>query len=219
MIKLVIADDQDILKQGLSMILGNEDDIEICGLASDGEGAYNLCKVHKPNVVLMDIKMPGINGVEGTRVIKEDFPEIKVIVLTTFNDDEFIYEALSNGASGYLLKDATPGKIAEAIRTVYKGGALLQPDVAIKVIDKFTKMTEGKIKGKIDSRVECLTEREMDICRLLGEGKNNKEIAGELFLSKGTIKNHITNILAKLELRDRTQLAIFSVKNDLISSD
>lgn len=215
MIKVVIVDDQDILKEGLKMILGNEDDINICGLASNGMEAYDVCKKQIPDVILMDIKMPVMNGVDATKKIKRDFPETKVIVLTTFNDDEFIYDALKYGASGYLLKDASPKEIESAIRTVYNGGALIQPNVARKVIDKFSKMASEKQAIKLDKRVELLTKREMDICRLLGQGKNNKEIAKELFLSEGTIKNHITNILNKLDLRDRTQLAIFSVKNDL----
>lgn len=215
MIKVLIADDQSILKEGLKMILGMEEDIDICGLASDGEEAYNICKWNIPDVVLMDIKMPNMNGVEATKKIKEDFPKTKVIMLTTFNDDEFIYDALKYGASGYLLKDASPQKIAEAIRTVYDGGALIQPDIATKVIDRFSKMASGNEISKIDERVGLLTDREKDICRLLGEGKNNKEIAKELFLSDGTVKNHITNILNKLNLRDRTQLAIFSVRNNL----
>lgn len=215
MIKVVIVDDQDILKEGLNMILGKEEDIDICGLASDGEEAYNLCKWNMPDVVLMDIKMPKVNGVEATRRIKESFENIKIIVLTTFNDDEYIYDALKYGASGYLLKDASPAKIAEAIRTVNDGGALIQPDVASRVIDKFAQMVNGNRKTTIDKRIEILTSREKDICRLLGEGKNNKEIAKELYLSEGTVKNHVTSILNKLELRDRTQLAIFAVKNDL----
>ncbi|MTI47511.1 response regulator transcription factor [Sporosalibacterium faouarense] len=215
MIKIAIVDDQRILKEGLKMILGNEDDLEICGLASDGEEAYNICKWNLPDVVLMDIKMPKMNGVEATKKIRNEFPNIKIIVLTTFNDDEFIYDALRYGASGYLLKDSSPDKIAEAIRTVYSGGALIQPDVATKVIDRFSKMAQGNNGHSIDEKVELLTERETDICKLLGEGRNNKEIAKELFLSEGTIKNHITNILNKLDLRDRTQLAIFSVKNNL----
>ncbi|MTI68675.1 MAG: response regulator transcription factor [Firmicutes bacterium] len=215
MIKILIADDQDILKQGLSMILGNMEDIKVCGLASNGNEAYKLCKKKKPDVVLMDIKMPALNGVEATKIIKEDFENIKIIVLTTFNDDEYIYEALKNGASGYLLKDASPEKIADAIRTVHNGGALIQSDVAVKVIDKFSKLAcESKSKEK-DKRVKTLTKRELEICRLLAQGKNNKEIAQALFISKGTVKNHITKILTKLELRDRTQLAIFSVKNDI----
>jgi len=168
-----------------------------------------------PDVVLMDIQMPELNGVEVTKMIHRDFPKVKVIVLTTFNDDEYIYDALKNGASGYLLKDTSPSEIARAVRTVYNGGALIQSEVAVKVIDKFSELAKEKREKSIDPRAELLTDREKDICRLIAEGKNNKEIADELFLSQGTVKNHITRVLIKLDLRDRTQLAVFTIKNDL----
>jgi len=214
MIKVVIADDQSILAEGLKMILNKEDDINICGIANNGKEAYDLCMWYRPDILLLDIKMPIMNGVEATKIIKSDIPEVKIIILTTFNDEEYIYEALKNGASGYLLKDASPQKIAEAIRSVYKGGALIESNVAVKVIDIFSEMAKNT-RREADPKLELLTERELEICRLLGEGKNNKEISEELFLSEGTIKNHITRILTKLDLRDRTQLAIFSVKNDI----
>jgi len=212
-IKVIIADDQTILREGLKIILNMEKDIDICGLASDGDEAYDLCKKCNPDIVLMDIKMPNKNGVEATKKIKKDFPNIKIIVLTTFNDDEFIFDALKYGASGYLLKDATPEKIAEAIRTVDNGGALIQPNIAAKVINQFSQMAYGENCIEADPKVKDLTIRELDICRAIGEGKNNKEISKELFLSEGTVKNHVTVILNKLGLRDRTQLAIFAIKN------
>lgn len=215
MINVLLVDDQEILTEGLKMILGKEADINICGTANNGKKAYELCKWNAPDIVLMDIKMPEIDGARATKLIKQDFPHVNVIVLTTFNDDEYIYEALKNGASGYILKEATPKEIADAIRAVHDGGALIQPEVAAKVLNKFSEMAKGRQYNNIDSRVELLTNRESDICRLVGEGKNNIEIANELYLSKGTVKNHITKILNKLELRDRTQLAIFAVKNDL----
>ena len=215
MIKVLLVDDQDILVEGLKMILGKEEDIQICGTANNGRKAYEACKWNRPDVVLMDIKMPDVNGVEATDMIKKDFPNVKIIVLTTFNDDEYIYEALKNGASGYLLKDASPAEIAGAVRTVYNGGALIQSDIAVKVLDKFSELAKGYIERHSDPRVELLTEREVEICRLISEGKNNKEIAEELYLSEGTVKNHITKVLIKLDLRDRTQLAVFTVKNGL----
>ncbi len=215
MIKVLLADDQDILVEGLKLILGMEEDIEICGTANNGKKAYEACKWKKPDIVLMDIQMPEVSGVEATSMIKRDFPEVKVIVLTTFNDDQYIYDALKNGASGYLLKDTSPSEIAKAVRTVYNGGALIQSDVAVKVIDKFSQLAKDAVDKNIDPRVELLTEREIEICHLIAEGKNNKEIAGELFLSQGTVKNHITRVLIKLDLRDRTQLAVFTIKNDL----
>jgi DNA-binding NarL/FixJ family response regulator len=215
MIKVLLADDQDILVEGLKLILGKEEDIQICGTCNNGKKAYELCKWNKPNIILMDIKMPELDGVEATKIIKRDFPDVKIIVLTTFNDDEYIYEALKNGASGYLLKDASPDEILEAVRTVYGGGALIQSEVAVKVINKFSELAKKGNAKEIDKRVELLTEREIDICRLVSEGKNNKEIADELFLSQGTVKNHITRVLIKLDLRDRTQLAVFGIKNEI----
>jgi DNA-binding NarL/FixJ family response regulator len=215
MIKLLLVDDQDILVEGLKLILGMEEDIEISGTANNGKKAYELCKWNMPDVVLMDIQMPELNGVEVTKMIRRDFPKVKVIVLTTFNDDEYIYDALKNGASGYLLKDTSPSEIARAVRTVYNGGALIQSEVAVKVIDKFSELAKEKREKITDPKSDLLTDREKDICRLIGEGKNNKEIADELFLSQGTVKNHITRVLIKLDLRDRTQLAVFTIKNDL----
>lgn len=215
MIRVLLVDDQDILVEGLKLILGKEEDIEICGTAGNGRKAYEICKWNRPHVVLMDIKMPEVNGVEATLMIKRDFSDVKVIVLTTFNDDEYIYDALKNGASGYLLKDASPLEIAGAIRTVYSGGALIQSEVAVKVIDRFSELARGDSKRHKDPRAELLTDREIDICRLIAGGKSNKEIADELYLSEGTVKNHITKVLVKLDLRDRTQLAVFTIKNDL----
>ena len=215
MIKVLLVDDQDILVEGLKMILGKEEDIRICGTANNGRRAYEVCKWNRPDVALMDIKMPEVNGVEATGMIKRDFPEVKVIVLTTFNDDEYIYDALKNGASGYLLKDASPAEIAGAVRTVYNGGALIQSEIAVKVLDKFSELAKGSLKKHPDPRSELLTEREVEICRLIAEGKNNREIAEELYLSEGTVKNHITKVLIKLDLRDRTQLAVFTIRNGL----
>ncbi|MDI9496458.1 MAG: response regulator transcription factor [Bacillota bacterium] len=215
MIKILLADDQDILTEGLKLILGAEEDIEIVGTADNGKKAYELCRIKKPHLVLMDIQMPEVNGVEATAMIKKDFPQIKIIVLTTFNDDEYIYDALKNGASGYLLKDTSPAEILRAVRTVYNGGALIQSEVAVKVLDKFSQLANKAVDKQADPKVKLLTDREIEICRLIAEGKNNQEISEELFLSQGTVKNHITKILLKLDLRDRTQLAIFTINNDL----
>ena len=159
--------------------------------------------------------MPEVNGVEATAIIKKDFPNIKIIVLTTFNDDEYIYDALRNGASGYLLKDTSPSEILKAVRIVHNGGALIQSEVAVKVINKFSQLANETVDKHIDPKAKLLTEREIEICRLIAEGKNNQEIAEQLFLSQGTVKNHITRVLIKLDLRDRTQLAVFTIKNDL----
>ena len=211
MINLAIVDDQSILKEGLKFMLSKKENLKVIGTGENGREAYELCKNYHVDIILMDIKMPIMDGVEATKIIKRDFPHINIIILTTFNDDEYIFEALKNGASGYMLKDATMDKIEEAINEVYNGGVLIQPNVAKKVISMFSKMTyEGT---EIDKRINELTEREKDILRNLGEGKSNREIADVLYISEGTVKNHITSILNKLGLRDRTQLALFAVKN------
>lgn len=215
MIRVLLVDDQDILLQGLSMILEREDDIKVVGGVKNGEEAVKRCKRESIDVVLMDIRMPIMNGVEATREIKSYREDIKVIVLTTFNDDEYIFDSLKYGASGYLLKDAMPKEISQAIRTVYNGGTLINPSVATKVMDRFKEFANNEHESKSMEQVSMLTARERDICSLLAKGKNNKEISEELFLSQGTVKNHITNILGKLNLRDRTQLAIFAIRNKI----
>lgn len=218
MIKVAIIDDQKILSEGLKMILSSDPDIEVVGTGENGKEAIGLCRAYLPDVVLMDIQMPIMNGVESTKIIKTEYPSVKVIVLTTFDDDKFIFEAIKSGASGYLLKDTPPDKIGEAIKTVQSGGALIQPDVAIKVLDQFSKLAKGEegIKTPNQECFKVLTHREKDIAELVGQGLNNAEIAEKLFLSEGTIKNNLTKILDKLGLRDRTQLAILAVKQGLV---
>lgn len=214
MIRIGIIDDQEIFRQGMKMILSSQEDIEVVGEGATGLEAYRLCEEHTLDLLLMDIRMPVMDGVEATRRIKRDFPRVRVIILTTFDEDEYIFQALKFGASGYLLKDAPPAKIIEAIREVQSGGALMQPNIAARVVEKFRSME--KDTGEADPRIKSLSARERDIVQLLGEGKNNREIAGELFITEGTVKNHISSILVKLDLRDRTQLAIFAVKNKLL---
>ncbi len=214
MIKVLLVDDQAIVLQGLSMILSKEEDIRIVDSVHSGKEAVDTCNQLDIDIILMDIRMPMMNGVEATQHIKKAHPQIKIIILTTFNDDTYIFDSLRYGASGYLLKDAKPSEISSAIRTVYNGGSLIHPEIATKVLDQF-KLTQTNEIIKPNKIIHDLTDREKDICHLLAEGRNNKEIAHVLFLSEGTIKNHMTHILDKLDLRDRTQLAIFSVKNRL----
>ena len=213
-IKTLIVDDQKILTQGLKMILDLEKDIEVTAVASNGQEALALCQWQCPDVILMDIKMPIMNGVEATERISSLFPHTRIIILTTFHDKEFIFDALKNGARGYLLKESPPEKIVEAVRTVYQGGSILQPSIAAKVIDEFSRLSPTSTEK--DERANLLTEREIEILMLIGDGKNNKEIATTLYLSQGTVRNHITHILEKLGLRDRTQLAIFALRNHLL---
>lgn len=214
-IKTLIVDDQKILTQGLKMILDLEEDIEVTAVASNGQEALSLCHWQCPDVILMDIKMPIMNGVEATEKISALFPSTRIIILTTFHDKEFIFDALKKGACGYLLKESPPEKILEAVRTVYQGGSILQPSIASKVIEEFSRLSP--VSKEKDPRMNLLTEREIEILTLIGDGKNNKEIASALYLSEGTVRNHITHILEKLDLRDRTQLAIFALRNHLLS--
>lgn len=212
MIKVLLVDDQEILTQGLKMLLGTQEDIEVIGQCANGQLAVAVAREAKPDVVLMDIQMPVMNGIEALKIMKDTQTNMKVIMLTTFHDDDYISDALHNGAAGYLLKDTKPMEIAEAIRTVYRGDALISPQVATKLIELFNKQSVAVEKSEA---FESLTERERDIVRLVGQGMNNKEISGALFISEGTVKNHLTKILEKLCLRDRTQVAIYALNNGL----
>lgn len=227
MIKILIIDDQEIITKGLQMVLSTEHDIDVLATGSNGSEAVSLVKKYLPDVVLMDIQMPLLNGVEAIRLIKKDYPSVSIIILTTFNDEQYIYDGIRNGASGYLLKDTPPKDIANAVRTVYGGGAIVQPNIASKLLRKFSEMSaDGGVSEperssdtsakSVDSSIKELTERELDIVKLVGEGKNNNEISEILFISEGTVKNNLTRILNKLSLRDRTQLAIFALKNNLV---
>jgi len=212
MIKVLLVDDQEILTQGLKMLLGTQEDIEVIGQCANGQLAVAMAREVKPDVVLMDIQMPVMNGIEALKIMKDTQVNMKVIMLTTFHDDDYISDALHNGAAGYLLKDTKPMEIAEAIRTVYRGDALISPQVATKLIELFNKQS---VSVENSEAFGSLTERERDIVRLVGQGMNNKEISGALFISEGTVKNHLTKILEKLCLRDRTQVAIYALKNGL----
>lgn len=218
MIKVMIVDDQGLIRDGLKMILSLSDDIEVIGEAVNGQEAINILSSMEPDIILMDIRMPIMSGVEATIIIKEKFPEVKILILTTFNEDEYIFEGLKNGADGYILKDVKSDEIIKAIKEVYKGNVLLQPEIATKLVKAFNSINNHKTindNKEPEKSLGDLTPREMEISKLVAEGKNNKEIGKELFITKGTVKNHLTRILSKLELRDRTQLAIY-IKNNLL---
>lgn len=204
--KVLIVDDDALIRESLKILLDLEEDIEVIGTVSNGQEAYRFCQNEKPDVILMDVRMPVMDGVLGTKLIKESFRDVKVIILTTFKDDEYIREAIKNGAEGYILKNQSPDSIIGCLRTVYKGNAVFQKDVA----DALVSMMEKEKRKKPD--VE-LTPRESEILRLISEGLSNKEISEKLYLSEGTIRNYVTALLEKLELRDRTQLAIYYLKN------
>jgi DNA-binding NarL/FixJ family response regulator len=208
MIRVLIADDQGLVRQGLAALLKLERDIEVVAQACDGEEAHRLALELRPDVVLMDLRMPRCDGVAATRSIRADLPQTRVLVLTTFDDDESIAGALQAGASGYLLKDVESEKLAATIRSVKDGFTQLGPTVS-------TKLSALLASGKKEANAEMkkLTEREINVLDLIAEGKSNKEIAAQLCLTEGTVKNYVTRILTELNLRDRTQIAIWAHQN------
>lgn len=205
--KVLIVDDDALIRESLSILLGLDDDIEIVGTASNGQEAFGSCQKLSPDIVLMDVRMPVMDGVLGTKLIKSSFKDIKVVILTTFQDDEYIKEAIKNGAEGYILKNQSSDSIVDSLKTVVKGNMVLEKNVA-ETLSSLIKNENKKDISKYN-----LTDREMDILKLIGEGLSNKEISAEIHLGEGTIRNYVTNLLEKLELRDRTQLAIFYLKN------
>ena len=209
--KVLICDDQDIVRDGLELLLKLEPDIEIVGVASDGAEAVDLTAQKKPDLVLMDLKMPIMNGVEATREIKAKYPEVKVLVLTTYGTDEWVFDAIRAGASGYLLKDARREGVLEAIRGTIEGKNYIDPSVAGKLFGEVTG-TQKKPATLITSK---LTSREVEILTLLSRGLSNEDIAKQLFLSEGTVRNHISSIVVKLGVSDRTQAALIAVQHGL----
>ncbi len=217
-IKVLIVDDQELIRESLKVVLSVSPGMEVIGEAAGVAEALKICAQNKPDVVLMDIRMPGMDGVEGTRLVRERYPETKVIVLTTFDDDEYVFGALKHGASGYLLKGASIAEISQAIKVALEGGAMINPTVASKVIDQFSSMAKGSARLQVeDEVVKDISKSEWPVIRAVGSGMSNKEIAGELCLSEGTVRNAISSILLKLGLRDRTQLAIWAVQTGAVN--
>ena len=216
MIKILIAEDQEIISQSLEIILGNKPDLKVVGVAEDGKKAVRLAQKLIPDIILMDIRMPEIDGVKCIKIIKEILPQIKIIVLTTFDDNEYVFNALKNGASGYLLKGLSSVELVGAIRTVFNGGALINPNIAVKVVEFFRETEIENFKINVDElEFNNLSKNELRIIKLIGRGMSNKEIASDVNFSEGTVRNYISNILSKLGLRDRTQIAIFAIQSKL----
>ncbi|HEX6648802.1 MAG TPA: response regulator transcription factor [Pyrinomonadaceae bacterium] len=206
-IRILLVDDQPLFREGLRTLLSVQTDFEIVGEASNGEEAIRMVQIHHPSIVLMDLQMPLLDGVKATRRLKAEHPDCRVIVLTTFDDDDNVFEGLRAGAVGYLLKDAPSEKLGEAIRLAARGESFLQPSVAAKVVAEFARLSRHTESNTV-YLVEPLSEREHVILGLIANGASNREIAQQLFLAEGTVKNHITNILGKLGVRDRTQAAL-----------
>lgn len=208
-IRVLIVDDQMLMRQGLATLLELEPDLEVAGQAGDGVEAVTLVKDLKPHVVLMDVRMPRLNGVDATRQVRAQSPETQVIILTTFDDDEYVFEGLRAGAMGYLLKDVSSEDLTDAIRRVARGEALIQPSIARKVVSEFARLgTPDKKTGARAELLDPLSERELEILKLLAQGMSNREIAETLFITEGTAKNHVSNIFSKLGVRDRTQAVL-----------
>lgn len=207
MIRILLVDDQTLVRQGIQTLLDLEEDLTVVGAAANGQQALAMVEQLQPDVVLMDVRMPVMDGVAATREITKRWPHIGVIILTTFDDDEYVIEGLKAGARGYMLKDADSSEIVEAVRIVARGEALIQPSITRKVLAEFARLAGGKAPAT-PPLAEPLTEREMDVLRGIAAGQSNREIADQLCISEGTVKNHVSNLLAKLAVRDRTQAII-----------
>ncbi len=213
-IRILIVDDQPIVCEGLKIILQLEEDFEVTGVCHNGQEALDFCGQTKPDIVLMDARMPVINGIAATREISRLLPDTKVLILTTFNDEKLIFEGIQSGAKGFLLKDMPPDELCKCIRTVHSGGACLHPDATLKVMKRIsTQGAENSFNDLSANSFAQLTKREKEVLRLIGRGLSNTEIASALFIVEGTVKNHVSNLLSKLGVRDRTQLAILAQKS------
>lgn len=207
-IQILLADDQSLFREGLRTLLSAQPDFQVVGEAANGEEALRLAATLRPQVVLMDLRMPLLDGVAATRALHASQPDCRIIILTTFDDDENVFEGLRAGAAGYLLKDAPSDKLFEAVRAAARGESFLQPSVAAKVVAEFARLADRSPRPAASALAEPLSERELEILRLIAKGESNKEIAAALVLAEGTVKNHITNILSKLGVGDRMQAAL-----------
>jgi DNA-binding NarL/FixJ family response regulator len=214
MIKVLIADDQTLVRGGFKLILEAQKDIEVIGEADDGRRAVELARELKPDVLLMDIRMPGMDGLEATRRVVDSPDAPRVLMLTTFDMNEYVYEAMKSGASGFLLKDVRPEQLAEAVRTVAAGESLLAPAITRRLVEEFVRRPPpGQARPPA---LDELTDRELEVLKLVARGRSNGEIAKELFLSEATVKTHVTRIFTKLDLRDRVQAVVLAYESGLV---
>jgi DNA-binding NarL/FixJ family response regulator len=211
-IRVIVVDDQELFRRGLTMLLGAEDDIEVVGEAHDGVSATELAGLTAPDIVLLDVRMPKRSGIEACGSIKEAAPSAKIIMLTVSDDEGDLYEAVKSGASGYLLKDSSILEVANAVRVVKDGQSLISPSMATKLLDEFKQISSGR---RADVPVPRLTERELEVLRLVARGLNNRDIAKQLFISENTVKNHVRNILEKLQLHSRMEAVMYAVREKL----
>ena len=211
LMKILLCDDQSVIRDGLELMLNLEKDFQVVGAAQDGAEALELAEKKKPDLILMDLKMPIMNGIEATRELRVKFPHIKILILTTYDDDEWLFDAIRAGASGYLLKDTPRQKIVEAIRGTMSGKSFVDPAVAGKLLNQVA----SKQTQPTSILADKLTERELDVLRLIAKGIPNGEIAHQLHLSEGTVRNHVSAILEKLGVSDRTQAAVIAIQHGL----
>lgn len=211
MVKIMIADDQQLIRESLKIILDSDPDFEVVKVVGSGQEVLDALKTESIDIILMDVRMPNMSGVDCTRIVKKEYPNIKVIILTTFDDDEYIYDALKYGASGYLLKGCSLEELSAAIHNVLSGGACFNPNVAGKVAQFFSQManSHSEVSFDVEEKEYDFSDTEQKIIAQIGHGYSNKEIAQKLGFSEGTIRNYLSVILDKLDLRDRTQLAIW----------
>ena len=218
MIRILIADDQTLVRDGFRMILDAQEDIEVVGEAADGAEAVAKARDLQPDIVLMDVRMPGRDGLDATRELVGKYAHIHVVILTTFDLNEYVYEAMRAGASGFLLKDVPRAQLIAGVRTVAAGDALLAPAITRRLIEQFVKRPPASIRP-LPPQVAELTARELEVLRLVARGRSNSEIAGQLVVSEATVKTHISHALQKLGLRDRVQAVVFAYESGLVEPD
>lgn len=217
-IRILIADDHALLRQGIKNVLDLEDDLVTVGEAADGEEAIAKTRELQPDLLLLDLNMPKVNGLEVIKNVKQALPDLKVLVLTILDDENYLFEVIKNGAAGYVLKDIEPRMLVQAIRAVYAGESFIYPTLTKKLINEVNR-AQSLERGHRRGRDDHLTYREMEVLQLIAQGMSNAEIAGQLFLSEKTVKNHLTSIFRKLNVSDRTQAALYAVKHKIVSLD
>jgi RNA polymerase sigma factor (sigma-70 family) len=213
-VRVLLVDDDDLMRAGLRAVLASDDSIEVVGEAPNGRVAVDRARELRPDVVLMDVRMPGLDGIAATRQVLSTSPDVKVAILTTFEEDDYVFGALNAGASGFLLKRTTPEQLIDAVHTIAAGESLLAPAVTRTVIERVARQPAGN--GRAAARLEELTQREKEVLELIARGLSNAEIAAELVVEESTVKTHVKRILTKLRLRDRVQAAIFAYESGLV---
>ena len=216
MIRVLVADDQELVRTGLALMIDLEDDLEVCAQAADGAAAVDAVIAHHPDVVLMDIRMPGLDGIEATRRIVAAGARARVLILTTYGADGYVYEALQAGAAGFLLKDAPRAQLLSAIRMVLDGDALLAPAITRRLVERFARRPAPTAEDGVPAALAALSNRELEVLRHIARGRSNREIADELVLSVATVKTHLASVLAKLGLRDRVQAVVLAYETGLV---